>query len=414
MHIRRWDSGEIIATQRLMDMAGYIGHRGDYHQAFFDRVEELGVPIHMGTEVTGWDEWAPSVTLETGETVHADLVIGADGIKSACRELVLGIQDKPKSSGYACYRAYCDGDLIKADPVANILVAADQMSIWIGPDLHIVCNTTHDGKHFNCIWTHKDDKEIEQKWSRPGDLDEGIKLVENWDPTIVRALKRLPGCLDWQIAYRAPLQTWISKSGKVALIGDAAHPHLPTSAQGASQAVEDAACLAICLELAGKGNVRLATLTYERLRYARVLKTQKTGEDTRIKWHTALAKMEANEYIEPESVHMRNQWIYPHDAEADTRARFHDVAAQIQKELDEGKGPISPMDLLGPDRYDIPQIPDEDRKRVAKIVEGHMADLEKAGVPIYRGHPELRKSGQASAASKVDDKSYISPVSVIT
>lgn len=84
-----------------------------------------------------------------------------------------------------------------------------------------------------------------------------------------------------------------------------AHPHLPTSAQGASQAVEDAATLAICLELAGRDNIRLATLTYERLRYARVLKTQKTGEDTRRRWHNALRDLDAGREVDPESVKMQ-------------------------------------------------------------------------------------------------------------
>jgi salicylate hydroxylase len=140
MSIRRWDTGEIIANQRLLDMAGYIvgparasekislliprARRRDieativsisflwyipskslYHastsadQAFFDRVIELGVPIHMGTSVVSYSEDDPSVTLATGEVVHADIVIGADGIKSTCREVVLGYEDRPLSSG---------------------------------------------------------------------------------------------------------------------------------------------------------------------------------------------------------------------------------------------------------------------------------------------------------------------------
>lgn len=143
---------------------------------------------------------------------------------------------------------------------------------------------------------------------------------------VVNAMALTPACLDWKIVYRQPLDTWVSKSGKICLIGgecshsftshhllnlfalhfvDSAHPHLPTSAQGASQATEDGACLAICLELAGKGNVRLATLTYERLRYARVLKTQKTGEDTRYRWHSALRDLDAGKEIDPESVKMQ-------------------------------------------------------------------------------------------------------------
>ena len=56
MQIRRWKDGKILAQQPLMDMAGYIGHRGDYHEEFLRRVRELGVPIHMGCNVSGSSE----------------------------------------------------------------------------------------------------------------------------------------------------------------------------------------------------------------------------------------------------------------------------------------------------------------------------------------------------------------------
>jgi salicylate hydroxylase len=79
LQVRHWESGEVIAQQPLMDMAGYIGHRGDYHQAFLDRVAELGIPMHMGCAVTSYNEDDPSITLETGEVVKADIIVAADG-----------------------------------------------------------------------------------------------------------------------------------------------------------------------------------------------------------------------------------------------------------------------------------------------------------------------------------------------
>ncbi|BGP31290.1 hypothetical protein JCM10296v2_003054 [Rhodotorula toruloides] len=393
MHIRRWDTGEIIATQRLMDMAGYIGHRAQYHASFLSRVEELGIPVHMGTAVATFDEYAPSVTLETGEVVHCDLVIGADGIKSRTRELVLGFEDKPKSSGCkelpvaysgavaevsfadACYRAYTEGDRIRDHPDAGVLVNRDQMNIWIGKDLHIVQNTCRNGGDFNWIITHKDDEDIAESWSQPGKVEDAVALVEEWDPTIVEAMRLTPSCLDWKIVYREPLLAWISKSGKVVLLGDSAHSNLPTSAQGASQAVENAATLAICLELAGRDNIRLATLTYERLRYARVLKTQKTGEDTRRRRHNALRDLDAGREVDPESVKM--QWIYALDAEADTRARFAAVSAHIKAELAaKNDVPILPMSLLGDDKFDEGGRADG---------EGMFDAWESSGAQVYKG-----------------------------
>lgn len=258
-------------------------------------------------------------------------------------------------------------------------------------------------------------------------------------------MRATPTCLDWKIVYRTPLPTWVSKSGKIALIGDAAHPHLPTSAQGASQvpflfaardpslgfaalmnltaslqATEDGACLAICLELAGKGNVRLATLVYERLRYGRVLKTQKTGEDTRSRWHNALRDLDAGVAVDPESVKMQvrspflpsfllqsqtrsyfsqNAWIYELDTEFDTRLRFPALAAQITAELATGNPPVLPASLLGDDRHDIPTITDDRKKEIPGIVEDHVRELEKTG-PIYRG----LKRAVGGAAAGVGEK----------
>src|SRR5271154_4663272 len=153
--------------------------------------------------------------------------------------------------------------------------------------------------------THKDDGDIGESWQQPGNLEDVYKLVEGWSPDIVAAVHKMKECLDWKICYRDPLPTWVSRSGKVALIGDSAHPHLPTSAQGASQTTEDGAVLALCLTFAGKGNVPLATRTFERLRYQRVRNAQLCGEDVRDRWHNALKQVNHGEHIDPESLHMR-------------------------------------------------------------------------------------------------------------
>jgi len=79
----------------------------------------------------------------------------------------------------------------------------------------------------------------------------------------------------------------VSKSGKIILLGDSAHPFLPTSTQGASQAVEDSATIALCLKSAGEEDVPLATRAWEKIRYERVKIAQKSGETQRDKWHRA-------------------------------------------------------------------------------------------------------------------------------
>lgn len=268
MQIRRWHDGKILAQQPLMDMAGYIGHRGDYHEALLQAVRDAGIEIRTGCEVVAFDEDAPSVTLADGGVETADLIVGADGIKSRARELVLGFTDAPKSSGYSCWRAYFPGEHLREDPRCRDFVDHDCVNIWIGDDTHLVQNTLRGGKEFNWIITRKlsdeKDLEIKESWFQDGDMDEVREHIRTLDPRIAAALENTEACLDWKICYRDPIPSWVSKSHKVALVGDSCHPHLPTSAQGASQATESGAVLAVCLKLAGKGNVPLAVGLAER------------------------------------------------------------------------------------------------------------------------------------------------------
>ncbi|KAI1475190.1 putative monooxygenase [Daldinia eschscholtzii] len=345
MQIRRWHDGKILAQQPLMDMAGYIGHRGDYHEAFIQAVKDAGIEIRMGREVVSYDESKPSVIFADGTEETADLIVGADGIKSRARELVLGFEDAPKSSGYSCYRAYFPGKHLREDPLCREFVDHDCVNIWIGKDTHLVQNTLRNGDEFNWIVTrklsHEADMVIKESWFQEGNMDEVKKSLQDLDPRIRAAVEKTESCLDWKICYRDPLPTWVSKSHKIALLGDSCHAHLPTSAQGASQATESAAVLAVCLKLAGKRNIPLATRSYEKLRFGRTRASQTNGEDLRDRWHNALKDVDDGVDIDPESVKMRNRWLYAFDAEADTFERWDEVSSLVANELKTGK--ITPL-----------------------------------------------------------------------
>ncbi|KAH7321618.1 salicylate hydroxylase [Rhexocercosporidium sp. MPI-PUGE-AT-0058] len=329
MQIRWWKDGKILAQQPLMDMAGYIGHRGDYHEEFLKRVRELGIEIRMGSNVVSYDENESCLTLSTGEIHKADIIVAADGIKSTARELVLGFEGKPKSSGHACFRAYFKGTYLKEDPLCREFVEKEYVNIWIGNDVHLVQNTLRDGDKFNWILKHKDTKDIKESY----DMDDVRRIVRDCDPGIAAAVKTMKGCLDWNICYRDPIP--------FCSFGDFCHPHLLTSAQGASQATESAAVLALCLKLAGKENVALATRVYEKLRFARVRGSQRNGEDVRDRWYNALKNLDDYMEINPDDVKIKNRWLYPFDAEADTLQRWAEVAALVTKELEAGE--ITPL-----------------------------------------------------------------------
>ncbi|KAF2709994.1 FAD/NAD(P)-binding domain-containing protein [Pleomassaria siparia CBS 279.74] len=341
MTIRRWKDGKELAVQPLMDMAGYIGHRGDYHDVFLEWVRRRGVEVRMGSEVVAFDdgEGKAGVVLKGGERLEADIVVAADGIKSLARPLVLGVRDDPVSSGYACFRAFFKPTKEqREDASLNKYMKQDCVNFWIGPDTHVVQNTLRGGEEFNWILTHKDDGDVPESWFQPGDMDQVRRLVQTLDPNVRGIIQQTESCLDWKICYREPLPTWISPTNhRIALLGDSCHAHLPTSAQGASQAVESAGVLATCLGLIeGKEEVKVATRCYEKLRFQRTRQSQTNGEDLRDRWHGILKDVDEEKPINPDDVKIKNRWLYSFDAEEDARTRWNDVREVVEKELETG------------------------------------------------------------------------------
>ncbi|RFU25369.1 hypothetical protein B7463_g10971, partial [Scytalidium lignicola] len=326
-------TGELVITQptppRDPLSPNFNGHRGELHEIVFNYAkDELGIPIHLGCKVTEYfeDENGAGIRLQNGEEIRGDCVVGSDGVRSKARELVLGYFDKPKSSGYAVFRAWFSNKDMLADPKTKHLCEnGDTFNGWIGPDVHFLVSSIKDGKDMCWVLTHKDDHDIDESWSFPGKLEDVYKVLESWDPICKAIVSKTPEerLVDWKLVYRDPLPTWISKGGRTALLGDAAHPFLPTSAQGASQAMEDGVTLAVCLKKAGKGNVPDALRAYDRVRAV-----QKTGETTRDMWHNAdWDEVKKN----PASIQLpREDWIFKHDAEAHAEATF-DEALQTAK-----------------------------------------------------------------------------------
>ena len=178
-------------------------------------------------------------------------------------------------------------DLAKNDLTKDLVIHGDTHTGWLGPDIHFLAASVKDGKEFSWVFTHKDERDVEEGWSEPGDHEDACRILEGWDPAVHTIVRLTPPdkLIDWKLVYRDPLPTWISPKARTALIGDAAHPFLPTSIQGASQAMEDGACLAVCLQLAGKEHVSDALGAFEKIRYERVKKIQQTGVAVRDKWH---------------------------------------------------------------------------------------------------------------------------------
>lgn len=139
---------------------GYPVHRGQMAMVLYEYAKELGIEFRLGHRVTDYfeDDDEAGVIID-GERITGDCVIGADGVHSKVRGKVIGFDPTPHSSGYAIYRAYFDGDEMRADPetrwVTESKVSLDTSKIFIGPDCHLMAGTGRKGKDCFFMCTHK-------------------------------------------------------------------------------------------------------------------------------------------------------------------------------------------------------------------------------------------------------------------
>lgn len=117
----------------------YHIHRADLHQLLYDLASSSPLlTLRLSSNVVSADPSLPSVTLASGEVVKADLIIGADGVKSSLREIVLGAPVKAVATGDAVYRALVPTSEMVKDPELKPLVDNPEMTGWMGPSKHIM------------------------------------------------------------------------------------------------------------------------------------------------------------------------------------------------------------------------------------------------------------------------------------
>ena len=269
---RTWDSGEIMRElpmpERLFGAPYLCMHRGDLHEALASLVPaEL---IHGGRKLAGLDERADRVTLtfEDGSRAQADAVVGADGVHSVVRDLVVG-PDTPIHKGRIAYRAVFPSTLMGGRDVGP------SRTKWWGVDRHIVIYYTKpDRSEIYFVTSVPEPAEwvTRESWSARGDVHELRAAYDGFHPDVRAVLAACPDCHKWAILEREPLARW--SAGRIVLLGDACHPMTPYMAQGGATAVEDAAVLARCLAASDGDDVAGAFRQYEAHRKPRTSRIQ--------------------------------------------------------------------------------------------------------------------------------------------
>jgi 2-polyprenyl-6-methoxyphenol hydroxylase-like FAD-dependent oxidoreductase len=272
-HLNRvWDTGEVLRELPMPESlfgAPYLCmHRADLHDALASIVP--ADCVHMGRKLVGLDQAGDGqVTLafEDGSRAVADAVVGADGVHSLVRDLIVG-PDMPIHKGRIAYRAIFPAARVGRD-------VGPSRTKWWGLDRHIVVYYTRpDRSEIYFVTSVPEPAEwvTKESWSATGDVQELRDAYVGFHPDVRAVLDGCPSCHKWAILEREPLPAW--SEGRVVLLGDACHPMTPYMAQGAATAMEDAAVLARCLDDVAGDDIEGAFHRYEAHRKTRTSKIQ--------------------------------------------------------------------------------------------------------------------------------------------
>ena len=251
-----------------------VVHRGELHGVFLRACTEHPlVELRTKAEVTGYEQDGSTVTatLADGSTVTGRALIGADGLWSNIRRQLVG-DGAPRVSGHTTYRSVIPTEEMPEDLRWNAA------TLWAGPKCHIVHYPLSGWKQFNLVVTYHNDAP-EPVAGQPVGHDEVRKGFEHVAPVARQIIDRGRDWKLWVLCDREPVMNWVD--GRVALLGDAAHPMLQYFAQGACMAMEDA--VALSHEMGNRPDAIEEVLeSYQvlrRLRTARVqLQSRQIGE----------------------------------------------------------------------------------------------------------------------------------------
>ena len=243
-----------------------VVHRGDLHGVFLKACRDHPlVELRTSSAVEGYEQDGDSVTvrLAGGGTVTGAGLVGADGLWSNVRRQVLN-DGPPVVSGHTTYRSVIPTEQMPEELRWNAA------TLWAGPKCHIVHYPLSGWKVFNLVVTYHNDAP-EPVAGKPVSKEEVYRGFEHIHPRAQQIIEHGSDWKLWVLCDRAPVSNWID--GRVALLGDAAHPMLQYFAQGACMAMEDAVCLSHKME-AASGDFERAINAYQATRLDRTTKVQ--------------------------------------------------------------------------------------------------------------------------------------------
>lgn len=320
---RRWDDGRVLSVQamgddcvRLYGAPCYVAHRADL-LALLQRAlpSDAVLPDRRCTGVTPDGD---AVQLAFGDAggghhaVGADIAVGADGIHSVLSQAVA--QPQPaRFSGLCAFRC-----LVPAEQ-APALARRPVQTLWLGPGRHFVHYPISAGRLVNVVAIVPAGDWRTESWTAEGRIEDLQHEFAGWDPRLRQLAASATLTKRWALYDRTPLPAWAA--GRVALLGDAAHAMLPFFAQGAAQAIEDAAVLAECLRGTDARDAAQALQRYDAIRRPRASRVQLMSRGREIRNHLPDGPEQRQRDAELAAGNpLRDSaWLYGHDLDADLR-----------------------------------------------------------------------------------------------
>ena len=243
-----------------------VVHRGDLHGVFLNACKENNlIEMSTSTNIISYEQNSDGVFAisDDGNKINGIALIGAEGLWSKIRAQLVG-DGPPKVSGHTTYRSVIPIDQMPEELRWNAA------TLWAGPKCHIVHSPIHGGKSFNLVVTYHNDA-LEPVAGKQVPKDVVRKGFEHVNSIAKQIIEKGKDWKLWVLCDRDPVTNWVD--GKVAVLGDAAHPMLQYLAQGACMAIEDAVCLSEEVNNE-KENIEQALINYQNKRMLRTARVQ--------------------------------------------------------------------------------------------------------------------------------------------
>jgi len=241
-------------------------HRADLHRALLEACRGSNlIRLDAAQKIVSVEDDADGIVAkaESGKEYRGAALIGADGLWSTIRQLVVG-DGKPNVAGHIAYRA-----VLPASEMPEQFRWRD-MVLWAGEKVHLVHYPLRTGELFNLVAVFHSNR-YEEGWDSFGDPTELAERFAKTCEPVRTLLNKIESWRMWVLCDRPPIKEW--SRGRITLLGDAAHPMLQYLAQGACMSIEDAVCLANKV-VEADGDYAAAFLAYQQARYLRTGRVQ--------------------------------------------------------------------------------------------------------------------------------------------